>query len=85
MLGWRRNFVWVTIQRFQGAEKEHPGKRCQRREPRRQRVFNDLHRSMLSCGLRIRLLAHPLPRHPPFTREQVVSLSQSPCVAGRAY
>ncbi len=84
MLGWRRNFVWVTIQRFQGAEKEHHGKRSQRREPRGQRVFNDLYRNILSCGLRIRLLAHPLPR-PPFTREQVVSLSQSPCVADRAY
>ncbi len=78
MLGWRRNFVWVAIQRFQGAEKEHPGKRSQRREPRGQRVLNDLYMTLLSCGRMIRLLAHPLPS---LSWQQVVSLSQSPCVS----
>ncbi len=33
---------------------------------------------MLSCGRMIRLLAHPLP---PYSRQQIASLSQSSCVA----
>jgi hypothetical protein len=42
-----------------------------------QRVLNDIQRHRLSCGLMIRLLAHP----PPLSREQVVSHSQSSCVS----
>jgi hypothetical protein len=38
----------------------------------------DLYRTMLCCGRMIRLLAHPLPS---LSWQQVVSVSQSPCVS----
>ncbi len=43
-----------------------------------QRVLNDCSRTRLSSGRMIRLHANP---HPPLSREQVVSLSQSSCVS----
>ncbi len=44
----------------------------------KQRVLNDLERTMLSCARMIRILAHPFTL---LSRQQVVSLSQSSCVS----